>query len=134
MKAIDIMNVLNKMGAPKSNLGYKYIIDAVLLMDKDNAYLNKITALYEFIGKKNGVKWTSVEKVIRYEVECIFNNGNSEVIDSIVGSAYRKSNNLSKLPNKEFLNSLYFYIYYNMEESKPKKEAQMWQKQKQQNN
>lgn len=110
MKAIDIMKALNQMGAPKSNVGYMYIIDALLFMDEDNTYINKTIALYEAIGKKHKTRSISVERTIRYEIEAIFSNGDLKAVDDIIG-AYRKNN---KLPNKEFLVSLYYYIYYNM--------------------
>ena len=46
MTAKDIMTALNKLEAPKSNLGYMYTIDALLLMQEDVAYFNKITLMY----------------------------------------------------------------------------------------
>lgn len=111
MIAKDIMAVLNKLEAPKANLGYMYTIDALLLMQEDVSYFNKITALYEVIGKKHNSTAHRVERAIRHEVELIFTQSNLSRIEEIFGT-YRKNN---KVPNKEFLISLYYYIYYSVE-------------------
>lgn len=115
MTAKDIMTALNRLEAPKSNLGYMYTIDALLLMQEDTAYFNKITLMYQAIGKKHGSTGSRVERAIRHEVELIFTNSNLKVIEEIFGT-YRKNN---KLPNKEFLVSLYYYIYYGLLEDNP---------------
>lgn len=111
MTAKDIMAALNKLEAPKSNLGYMYSIDALLLLQEDVSYFNKITALYGVIGDKHNSTASRVERAIRHEVELIFTNNNLKAIEEIFGT-YRKND---KIPNKEFLVSLYYYIYYNME-------------------
>ena len=111
MIAKDIMTALNKLEAPKANLGYMYTIDALLLMQEDVSYFNKITALYKVVGKKHNTTASRVERAIRHEVELIFTQSNLSGIEEIFGT-YRKNN---KVPNKEFLVSLYYYIYYSME-------------------
>ena len=115
MTAKDIMTALNKLEAPKYNLGYMYTIDALLLMWEDTSYLHKITLMYQAIGKKHGSTGATVERAIRYEVDCIVTNGNLKVIEEIFGT-YRKNN---RLTNKEFLISLYYYIYYGLLEDNP---------------
>ena len=114
MTAKDIMTALNKLEAPKSNLGYMYTIDALLLMQEDVAYFNKITLMYQAIGKKHGSTGSRVERAIRHEVELIFTNSNLKVIEEIFGTCSK-----NKLSNKEFLESLYYYIYYGLLENNP---------------
>lgn len=111
MKATDIMTVLNELGAPKSNLGYMYTIDSLLLMQEDVAYFSKVTALYRKIAKKHNSLSSRVERAIRHEAEIVFSNCDEDTLNKVFGS-YRKYNN--KVPNKEFLVSLYYYIYYNI--------------------
>lgn len=113
LNVTDIMGVLNKLEAPKSNLGYKYIIEALLAVGEDETWIDKFTALYEFVGKKCNSTGSRVERAIRHEVELIFTNGNPSVINEVFGS-YRKNN---KLPNGEFLASLYYYLFYQKEGS-----------------
>lgn len=113
MKTTDIMKALDKLGAPKSNLGYKYIIDALTLLSEDASYFRKTTMMYHEIGSRNNSNASRVERAIRHEIELIYKHGNTENIDTVIGT-YRKN---GKLPNKEFITSLYYHIYYQEDNS-----------------
>lgn len=108
MKTTEIMKALDKIGAPKSTLGYKYIIDAITLLSEDTSYFRKITMMYHEIGSHNNSNAHRIERAIRHEVELIYKHGNPENIDKVIGT-YRKN---GKLPNKEFLTSLYYHVCY----------------------
>ena len=110
MEAAKIVEVMEKIQAPKSNLGFKYIIESVKLISEDDAYLYKIMAVYHQVAKVYDSTASRVERAIRHEVEMIFLNvnGNDEELNEVFG-AYR---NKYKLSNKEFLASLYYYLIY----------------------
>lgn len=108
MKTTEIMKALDKIGAPKSNLGYKYIMDALNILSEDTDYFGKITGVYHEIGSRNNSSASRVERAIRHEIDIIYKCGNPENLNEVLGT-YRKN---GKLPNKEFIISLYYYVYY----------------------
>lgn len=104
----DMMKTLDKLKAPRANLGYLYTIEALQLIYQDLSWSRKITALYRQIGIRYGTTQSRVERAIRYEVECIFQNADKSELENVFGD-YRKN---GKLSNKEFLISLSFYLTY----------------------
>lgn len=108
----DVVKLLNKLGAPRSNSGYRYMVEALTLVSKDESYLQHVTSLYKEVATIVNNTWHNVERSIRYEIEFIFDQGNEEVFTEVFGT-YRKND---KLTNKEFLTSIYYYLIYLQEE------------------
>lgn len=49
--------------------GFKYIVNAILLMDQDNSYICEIGKLRDTIALQEGVPATTVEKNIRTAIQ-----------------------------------------------------------------
>ncbi|MGN0133789.1 MAG: sporulation initiation factor Spo0A C-terminal domain-containing protein [Anaerotignum sp.] len=67
--------------------------------------MDKITATYAIVGKKNKQKWERVERCIRHEIECYYNRAK---VPPILENRWSKRKRFS---NKEFLARLYRMIY-----------------------
>ena len=64
MKKIDVENVLDEIGIQLNVRGYKYLIDAVLLLDSDEEI--QTTILYRTVARKNNVTHITVERAITH--------------------------------------------------------------------
>ena len=64
MKKIDVENILDELRIPLGNIGYMYITDAVLMLDKNEE--TQALLMYEVIAKKYGTTRQNVERAIRY--------------------------------------------------------------------
>lgn len=109
------INTLNMLRAPKANLGYQYLIDAVRIISENVSRLGMITALYRDIAGVNSTKASRVERCIRHEVTLIYNRSDNDLEwENVVG--YSKSE--EKVTNKEFIASVYWYLKNNSPESR----------------
>lgn len=102
-----IMEILNNIGAPKANLGYKYLTDIVSGIDSGNF---NMMAEYERVAGINNTTPSRVERAIRHEIELIFDrNVNSELLSSICPYI----NPRGSVSNKEFIANVFYYVNYN---------------------
>ena len=66
MNQKNIEEILLRMGIPASVLGFRYIVDAILFLDKEGTEDLKYTYLYYKIAKKNNSTIERVERAIRH--------------------------------------------------------------------
>ncbi len=82
----NIEMILLKMGIPGSVKGFRYIVDAILLLDQPEWKDPKWTALYYTIGKMNGTTESRVERSIRSAFETVRGkNGNIYEVEKYIG-------------------------------------------------
>lgn len=103
----NILMVLKEIGIPANLNGYRYLIDAlvILITTKDN--INDIRVckdVYPTIASKYGTSSSSVERCIRNAIEVGFNRGNVKYLDELFG--YTVETRKGKPTNTEFL----FYV------------------------
>lgn len=85
----ETSKLLKRFGVPPHLLGYKYIGDAIELIQEDGKYLYAITkALYPKIAKMNDTTYIRVERAIRHSIEYAFNSINKELIKEAFGNTY----------------------------------------------
>lgn len=105
---------LRKLGIPASLTGFRYIIDAIEMIDENEQYLHCITkALYPDIAKMHNVPTPTVERNIRHAIETAFSNGNKELLEEICQYAYDPQK--GKTTNREFLGNLIEWLRYERE-------------------
>lgn len=63
-----VEHVLSLIGVPANLVGFKYIKDAVMILQRDKENV-KWTALYSEIGRKYGKSMQQVERGIRYALQ-----------------------------------------------------------------
>lgn len=86
MNQHDIEMTLLKMGIPGSVKGFRYIVDAIMLLDQDDWKDPKWTALYHTIGKMNSTTESRVERAIRSALETVRGkNGNVDEVEKYIG-------------------------------------------------
>ena len=108
-----VQEVLTQLGIRKSNLGYRYIIEAMYLAKEDSTILNQITKrLYPTIAERVKTTPARVERAIRHAIEAAWNVDNDFQV-KIFGT-YAK---FQKPTNAEFLSVIAEYcnlIQYNL--------------------
>ena len=86
MNQNEIEMTLLKMGIPGSVKGFRYIVDAIMLLDKDDWKDPKWTALYHTVGKMNNTTESRVERAIRSALESVRGkNGNVDEVNKYIG-------------------------------------------------
>lgn len=119
MKKEIVENVLIKMGMPVKLKGFKYITDAVMLLDTEEWESPKWTALYYKIGLMNGDTASRVERAIRNAFTTTRNRvADYEMIEHYIG-----------FTNCENSNSI-VYLYKNIKKDYPEHELQKGKKAK----
>lgn len=96
-----ILDTLNKIGISAAVRGYRYMRIILHKSVRDPKCLNRITKLYEEIGKQNEVSSLSVERAIRTAIKRAWDIGNHEYINDIFG--YSVNSNKGNPTNTEFL-------------------------------
>jgi hypothetical protein len=106
-----IVEVLKELGVPMGNLGFKYIREAMYILNIDPKQIDGITkpgGLYFTIAKKYGSVPTRVERAIRHAIESSFLHVDVDVIRNYFGNTADLSN--GKLTNRNFLAALAYAI------------------------
>lgn len=67
MEKIKIDNILDKIGIPINIKGYRYIVQAVQILEKNKK--NKLMNIYKEIAEKEEVRPQAVERAIRFAYE-----------------------------------------------------------------
>lgn len=88
-----VINAIVEMGVPADIKGFKYIVQAVCMFEKDGKLIGKTTELYEKVAEMNGVTECSVERAIRHAIERAMEIGNKVAIEKYLG-ANKKSNGM----------------------------------------
>ncbi len=105
-----VEDVLLKMGIPANIKGFKYITDAVMLLDEKEWRNPKYTALYYTIGKINGSTATRTERAIRHAFSVARScKGDYELVEHYIG--------FINCENSSSIASLYRTIKYESDHS-----------------
>ncbi len=94
-----VEKVLLKMGVPAKIKGFQYIVDAVILLDKDEWQEPKYTALYYSIGEMNQSTASRIERAIRHAFKIARSGrGNDEAVEHYIGFTHcENSSSLASL-------------------------------------
>ena len=77
-----IRDTLLKLGFSPTNKGFKYIVDAVMIIeDNEDAAYNTVKQIYVPVGEKYGVNYPTVERCIRHAVEAAMILGYEKIPD-----------------------------------------------------
>lgn len=108
-----VKNALMELGANPANKGFRYTVEAVVLINEDSSWLDKITGLYTKVASIGDASATGsrVERAIRHMIEGISANSSLGVFQK-----YFPSNHNGKITNSMFLASLYYNL---RQEEKP---------------
>lgn len=88
MKEINLL--LKKYGVAPHFLGYKYLGEAIKLVQLDDTVLHKITKiLYPTIAKNYNTTAIRVERAIRFAKEQAYSKLNDEVIKELFGNTLK---------------------------------------------
>lgn len=102
-----VKNALMELGANPANKGFRYTIEAVVLMDEDPSWLDKTTGLYTKVATIGDINATGsrVERAIRHMIEGISINGSLDAFNKYFPSIYN-----GEITNSMFLASLYYKL------------------------
>lgn len=88
MKTEMIEDALLKIGFSAGLAGFRYIVDAIETMDKDNKGSVKIHKIYQDIAKMRYTSASGVERAIRYSLEKVrANEENRDIVRHYIGFA-----------------------------------------------
>ena len=113
----EIVKILNTLGVPMHFKGYRYLINAIeMLQENDDLKMTK--ELYVDIASKYKDTPARVERAIRYAIEFAWTKGNIEyaLVDKIFGNSIDVRKN--KPTNMQFCKSIANYLLYNFENDK----------------
>lgn len=100
-----IINELAKMGLSVSYRGFCYIVDALMIIDRNNGdlFVSKQKMLYEIADTRNE-KWKAIDRNIRYSIEDYYDN--CRIIHPLLINTFEAP----YLKPKEFLFRLYLIL------------------------
>lgn len=90
------INALLEMGMPADINGFNYIVDAMILLEKEEWWNCKITTLYYKIAKDNKMTSSKVERCIRHAFSVVLREGNMNAIQKWLTFAHPTNGNLLK--------------------------------------
>lgn len=102
--SFKVQNFMNSFTCKQQNIGYKYIIDALIICLNNENYLKNLNSLlYPILADKHQTSISNIERNMRYTVKQIFNYNSQNKLIEIFGKAlvideYRKPT------TSEFLN------------------------------
>lgn len=109
----EVSKVLRTLGVSTMCKGYFYIKTSMLLISQNEEYLHCIIhGLYPAIAKIYNVHPRSVERCIRYVVDCLYYDERPEILQSITHLVSYKR----KPSNGSFIGALYEYLKYEEKE------------------
>lgn len=99
------MNALLEMGVNPKIKGFKYTLDAIELIEKDETVLESmVKGLYMQIAENNQTIASRVERAIRHMIESVATYSSLEIFEKYV------SMNGDKITNSKFISSLYYNL------------------------
>lgn len=94
--------ILLELGSPDHLVGHPYVVEAILLVVGDRAYIDSITfGLYPQLAAKFDTTAARVERAIRHLIEVTWTRGDVEVLDRYFGNTV--SADKGKPTNGEFI-------------------------------
>lgn len=101
----ELYTLLKQLGYPTHLLGYKYIIDSILMYIENGRSVIGITKFfYPKIANKYNSTPSRVERAIRHGIDISWINGDIEVIEDIFG--YTVSSESRKPTNSQYIASI----------------------------
>ena len=98
----QLRQILLELGAPDHLLGHPYVIQAVLLVIQDRAYIDNITfRLYPRLAAQFDTTASRVERAIRHLVEVTWTRGDLDTLNHYFGAIV--SPDKGKPTNGEFI-------------------------------
>lgn len=98
LKRKMVEETLLKIGVPAGIHGFRYITDAIMLLDKPEWKGAKIIALYEKVGELNGTEGRRVERCIRHAFKTTrAHAGETEDVLRYIGGKGNKSSDSLKM-------------------------------------
>ena len=90
MNRTHIENILLQMGVPASISGFRYIIDAMFLLEQEGTEDLKYTYLYHLIAKKHNSTIARVERAIRHAFSVArTKNADRELVEHYIGFIHK---------------------------------------------
>ncbi|WP_310604821.1 sporulation initiation factor Spo0A C-terminal domain-containing protein [Anaerosporobacter sp.] len=97
------MNALLEMGVNPKIKGFKYTLDAIELIEKDETILNSmVKGLYTQVAENNKTTTSRVERAIRHMMMTV--TSSSKIIEKYVSASG------DKITNSKFISSLYYNL------------------------
>lgn len=113
-----VEDTLLKLGIPASIKGFKYITDAIMLLDEKEWKDPKYTALYYYIGKMNGSTAARTERAIRHAFSVARScKGDFDLVNHYIG--------FINCENSNSIASLYRTLKYEMDHMTEEEEEEL---------
>lgn len=97
-----VRDILLELGAPENLLGHPYMVEAILLVVEDRAYIDNVTfGLYPQVAAKFDTTAGRVERALRHLVEVIFDRGDWDILQRYFGNTI--ASHKGKPTNSEFI-------------------------------
>ena len=94
--------ILRELGVPEHLSGYQYLVEAVVLVIREPAYLRRVTTeLYPAVAKKCGSTASRVERAIRHAIETAWTRCTLDTIARYFGNTISPTR--GKPVNSEFI-------------------------------
>lgn len=107
-----IISYLSLIGMPPHYKGYRYLLEAVLLVSQDKVWLDGVTKdLYPHVGRRFGTSATQVERAIRHAIEITWEKGNLAELERLF--PYLVDAEKGKPTNSSFMAALGDIINWN---------------------
>ena len=90
--------ILHRLGMPSHLKGYQYVLEGILLVQKEKYSMRRI---YQLISEKYDATISSVERAIRNAIEISWTRGDWELMEEIFGNSIDLEK--GKPTNQEFL-------------------------------
>lgn len=111
-----VRQVLLELGSPDHLVGHPYVIEAVLLVAEDRAYINNITfGLYPQVATTFDTTAARVERAMRHLIEVTWARGDWEVLRRYFGNTI--SPDKGKPTNGEFIARIANVVKQRMKEA-----------------
>lgn len=108
--------ILLELGSPDHLVGHPYVVEAILLVVGDRAYIDSITfGLYPQLAAKFDTTAARVERAIRHLVEVTWTRGDLDVLNKYFGNTV--SSEKGKPTNGEFIARLANVVKQRMKEA-----------------
>ena len=100
--AVEVTDILHKLGVPAHIKGYQYLREAIIIAVNDMDVINAITkVLYPQVAKTFQTTPVRVERAMRHAVELTWDRGDLDTLKSVFG--YTVSATKGKPTNSEFV-------------------------------
>lgn len=98
MNQKNIEDILLRMGIPASVIGFRYIVDAILFLNREGTEDVKYTYLYYLIAKKNQSTIERVERAIRHALSIARKKeANHDLVEHYIGFIHKSNSSSLKL-------------------------------------